>query len=160
MSFTTACSAVGDASHVRLPVATSSLLHWLSELLRPSPRHTISAARPEQQGPSPLTVARPVAGEGSDRLAATSSLHPDKPGGGKKCAITVEALNLSRVQHLFYVLNELAPISGDANHMLATYGEAGAVMTVLGGHTRDIQGRDGEDKRLLEAEARTAVAVA
>ncbi|KAL5217747.1 hypothetical protein ABZP36_018431 [Zizania latifolia] len=38
------------------------------------------------------------------------------------CAVAVEAGDLSRVQHLFYVLGELASFSGDANHCLAAYG--------------------------------------
>ncbi|KAL6648007.1 hypothetical protein ACP70R_012231 [Stipagrostis hirtigluma subsp. patula] len=38
------------------------------------------------------------------------------------CAAAVEAGNLSRVQHLFYVLGELNSFSGDANHRLAAHG--------------------------------------
>ncbi|XP_015689934.2 protein NODULATION SIGNALING PATHWAY 1 [Oryza brachyantha] len=38
------------------------------------------------------------------------------------CAVAVEAGNLSRVQHLFYVLGELESFSGDANHRLAAHG--------------------------------------
>ncbi|KAL6878210.1 hypothetical protein ACP4OV_012380 [Aristida adscensionis] len=38
------------------------------------------------------------------------------------CAAAVEAGNLSRVQHLFYVLGELYSFSGDANHRLAAHG--------------------------------------
>uniref|UniRef100_A0ACD5WYU7 Uncharacterized protein n=1 Tax=Avena sativa TaxID=4498 RepID=A0ACD5WYU7_AVESA len=55
-------------------------------------------------------------GAGSDRDArwAEQLLSP--------CAVAVEARNLSRVQHLFYVLGELASFSGDANHRLAAYG--------------------------------------
>ncbi|KAG1342639.1 nodulation-signaling pathway 1 protein-like [Cocos nucifera] len=73
---------------------------------------------------------------------------PQKPGSGRKgqgkgnggnsgngskevrwaehllnpCATAIEAANLSRVQHLLYVLDELASPSGDANHRLAAYG--------------------------------------
>ncbi|CAM0873357.1 unnamed protein product [Alopecurus aequalis] len=55
-------------------------------------------------------------GAGSDRDSrwAEQLLSP--------CAVAVEACNLSRVQHLFYVLGELASFSGDANHRLAAYG--------------------------------------
>ncbi|KAK3146987.1 hypothetical protein QOZ80_3BG0276230 [Eleusine coracana subsp. coracana] len=38
------------------------------------------------------------------------------------CASAIEAGNLSRVQHLFYVLGELASFSGDPNHRLAAHG--------------------------------------
>ncbi|KAM0936247.1 putative transcription factor GRAS family [Dioscorea sansibarensis] len=38
------------------------------------------------------------------------------------CAAAIHAMNLSRVQHLLYVLNELASPSGDANHRLAAHG--------------------------------------
>ena len=55
-------------------------------------------------------------GAGSDRDTrwAEQLLNP--------CATAVEAGNLSRVQHLFYVLGELASFSGDANHRLAAHG--------------------------------------
>ena len=55
-------------------------------------------------------------GAGSDRDTrwAEQLLHP--------CAAAVEAGNLSRAQHLFYVLGELASFSGDANHRLAAHG--------------------------------------
>ena len=55
-------------------------------------------------------------GAGSDRDTrwAEQLLNP--------CAAAVEAGNLSRVQHLFYVLGELASFSGDANHRLAAHG--------------------------------------
>ncbi|XVF86902.1 hypothetical protein PTKIN_Ptkin18bG0078200 [Pterospermum kingtungense] len=38
------------------------------------------------------------------------------------CAIAITAGNLTRVQHLLYVLNELASSTGDANHRLADHG--------------------------------------
>lgn len=38
------------------------------------------------------------------------------------CAAAIHAMNLSRVQHLLYVLNELASPTGDANHRLAAHG--------------------------------------
>ncbi|EEF40995.1 Nodulation signaling pathway 1 protein, putative [Ricinus communis] len=38
------------------------------------------------------------------------------------CAAAVSTGNLSRVQHLLYVLHELASSTGDANHRLAFYG--------------------------------------
>ncbi|KAK3151870.1 hypothetical protein QOZ80_3AG0251840 [Eleusine coracana subsp. coracana] len=38
------------------------------------------------------------------------------------CASAIEAGNLSRVQHLFYVLGELASFAGDPNHRLAAHG--------------------------------------
>ncbi|KAF2323621.1 hypothetical protein GH714_036361 [Hevea brasiliensis] len=38
------------------------------------------------------------------------------------CAAAITTGNLSRVQHLLYVLHELASSSGDANHRLAFYG--------------------------------------
>jgi hypothetical protein len=55
-------------------------------------------------------------GAGSDRDTrwAEQLLNP--------CAVAVEAGNLSRAQHLFYVLGELASISGDPNHRLAAHG--------------------------------------
>ncbi|XP_062213728.1 protein NODULATION SIGNALING PATHWAY 1-like [Phragmites australis] len=55
-------------------------------------------------------------GAGSDRDTrwAEQLLNP--------CAAAVEAGNLSRVQHMFYVLGELASFSGDANHRLAAHG--------------------------------------
>ncbi|CAN6306303.1 unnamed protein product [Urochloa humidicola] len=61
----------------------------------------------------------------------------DRPGGGgagsdrdtrwaeqllNPCAAAVESGNLSRAQHLLYVLGELASFSGDANHRLAAHG--------------------------------------
>ena len=55
-------------------------------------------------------------GAGSDRDTrwAEQLLYP--------CAAAVEAGNLSRAQHLFYVLGELASFSGDANHRLVAHG--------------------------------------
>ncbi|KAF1002252.1 protein NODULATION SIGNALING PATHWAY 1-like [Apium graveolens] len=38
------------------------------------------------------------------------------------CAIAITAGNLNRVQHLLYVLHELASPTGDANHRLAVHG--------------------------------------
>ncbi|XVE51865.1 hypothetical protein DITRI_Ditri02bG0075400 [Diplodiscus trichospermus] len=38
------------------------------------------------------------------------------------CATAIAAGNLTRVQHLLYVLNELASSTGDANHRLADHG--------------------------------------
>ncbi|XP_021294785.1 nodulation-signaling pathway 1 protein [Herrania umbratica] len=38
------------------------------------------------------------------------------------CAIAITTGNLTRVQHLLYVLNELASSTGDANHRLADHG--------------------------------------
>lgn len=38
------------------------------------------------------------------------------------CATAIEAANVSRVRHLFCVLQELQSFSGVANHMLAAYG--------------------------------------
>ncbi|CAN6312396.1 unnamed protein product [Urochloa humidicola] len=55
-------------------------------------------------------------GAGSDRDTrwAEQLLNP--------CAAAVESGNLSRAQHLLYVLGELASFSGDANHRLAAHG--------------------------------------
>lgn len=38
------------------------------------------------------------------------------------CASAIAGSNLSRVQHLLYVINELASLTGDANHRLAAHG--------------------------------------
>ncbi|KAL1341006.1 hypothetical protein HN51_027506 [Arachis hypogaea] len=38
------------------------------------------------------------------------------------CALAINAKNLNRVQHLLYVLHELASPTGDANHRLAAHG--------------------------------------
>ncbi|CAL0326132.1 unnamed protein product [Lupinus luteus] len=38
------------------------------------------------------------------------------------CAVAISGGNLNRVQHLLYVLNELASPTGDANHRLAAHG--------------------------------------
>ncbi|KAL5728599.1 hypothetical protein ACHQM5_001668 [Ranunculus cassubicifolius] len=38
------------------------------------------------------------------------------------CAIAISTGNLTRVQHLLYVIHELASVSGDANHRLAAHG--------------------------------------
>nr|QJD20778.1 nodulation signaling pathway 1 [Datisca glomerata] len=38
------------------------------------------------------------------------------------CAIAIRDGNLSRLQHLLYVLHELASLTGDANHRLAAHG--------------------------------------
>ncbi|XP_062209301.1 protein NODULATION SIGNALING PATHWAY 1-like [Phragmites australis] len=54
------------------------------------------------------------AGSDGDTSWAEQLLNP--------CAAAVETGNLSRVQHLFYVLGELASFSGDANHRLAAHG--------------------------------------
>uniref|UniRef100_A0A0E0KEX8 Uncharacterized protein n=1 Tax=Oryza punctata TaxID=4537 RepID=A0A0E0KEX8_ORYPU len=55
-----------------------------------------------------------AAGSDRDMRWAEQLLNP--------CAVAVEAGNLSRVQHLFYVLGELESFSGDANHRLAAHG--------------------------------------
>ncbi|KAE8808116.1 nodulation-signaling pathway 1 protein-like [Hordeum vulgare] len=88
----------------------------------------------------PLPVRLAVSGSGHGSSNQRHRTEQDRPGGGKKgggagsdrdarwaeqllgpCAVAVEARNLSRVQHLFYV-GELAAFSGDANHRLAAYG--------------------------------------
>ncbi|VAH51911.1 unnamed protein product [Triticum turgidum subsp. durum] len=117
------------------PPATSS------PLAHPSP----SIASPAASEPSPKKRKSPahmVSGSGhSSSNNQRRRTEQDRPGGGKKgggagsdrdarwaeqllgpCAVAVEARNLSRVQHLFYVLGELAAFSGDANHRLAAYG--------------------------------------
>lgn len=38
------------------------------------------------------------------------------------CAVAITAPNLSRIQHLLNVMNELASLTGDANHRLAAHG--------------------------------------
>ncbi|XP_020104738.1 nodulation-signaling pathway 1 protein [Ananas comosus] len=53
-------------------------------------------------------------GGGKDARWAEQLLNP--------CAVAIEAANFSRVQHLFYVLDELASLSGDANHRVAFHG--------------------------------------
>uniref|UniRef100_A0A8R7TMD8 Nodulation-signaling pathway 1 protein n=1 Tax=Triticum urartu TaxID=4572 RepID=A0A8R7TMD8_TRIUA len=115
---------------------------WCSPLAHPSP----SIASPAPSEPSPKKRKSPahvVSGSGhSSSSNQRRRTEQDRPGGGGKkgggagsdrdarwaeqllgpCAVAVEARNLSRVQHLFYVLGELAAFSGDANHRLAAYG--------------------------------------
>ncbi|KAI4988927.1 hypothetical protein ZWY2020_036244 [Hordeum vulgare] len=85
----------------------------------------------------PLPVRLAVSGSGHGSSNQRRRTEQDRPGGGKKgggagsdrdarwaeqllgpCTVAVEACNLSRVQHLFYVLGELAAFSDDANHRL------------------------------------------
>lgn len=59
------------------------------------------------------------------------------------CAAAIAGGNLNRVQHLLYVLHELASTTGDANHRLAAYGlralthhlSSSSLATTLGGIT-------------------------
>ncbi|XP_015629536.2 protein NODULATION SIGNALING PATHWAY 1 [Oryza sativa Japonica Group] len=108
-----------------------------------------STAAPAAASPS---IASPAASSPSDVPSSSSKKRKSpahrapghtggKKGGGGKgggggsdrdmrwaeqllnpCAVAVEAGNLSRVQHLFYVLGELESFSGDANHRLAAHG--------------------------------------
>ncbi|GMI93674.1 hypothetical protein like AT3G13840 [Hibiscus trionum] len=67
------------------------------------------------------------------RSAANKKIKPSGNNGNNKegrwaeqllnpCAAAITAGNLTRVQHLLYVLNELASSTGDANHRLADHG--------------------------------------
>jgi len=96
---------------------------------RKSPAHRASAHSGSNQRRG-ADQDRPGAGSGSGSKKGSSK------GGGagsdrdtrwaeqllNPCTAAVEAGNLSRVQHLFYVLGELASFSGDANHRLAAHG--------------------------------------
>ncbi|KAJ1296756.1 hypothetical protein BS78_01G326600 [Paspalum vaginatum] len=116
-------------AHASSP-AVSSPLEPSSSKKRKSPAHRASAHSSTNQRRRADQLHRPGAsgggggkkggskggGAGSDRDMrwAEQLLNP--------CAAAVEAGSMSRVQHLFYVLGELASFSGDANHRLAAHG--------------------------------------
>ncbi|XP_014751807.1 nodulation-signaling pathway 1 protein [Brachypodium distachyon] len=107
-----------------------------------SPPTSIASPAPASSKKRKSSPASGHSGGGSQRRRAEQERERPAGGGGKKkgggsdcrearwaeqllspCAVAVEARNLSRVQHLFYVLGELASFSsGDANHRLAAYG--------------------------------------
>lgn len=79
------------------------------------------------------TVRKHVPVNGAKRASAKASSGSGSNSGSNKdarwaeqllnpCALAISAGNLSRVQHLVYVLHELASASGDANHRLAAHG--------------------------------------
>jgi hypothetical protein len=122
----TTSSPLAHASPSIASPAVSSPSTEPSSKKRKSPTHRVSGhsssnqrRRAEQERPGgggSKKGGSKGGGAGSDRDArwAEQLLSP--------CAVAVEARNLSRVQHLFYVLGELASFSGDANHRLAAYG--------------------------------------
>jgi len=121
-------SPLAHASPSIASPAVSSPSTEPSSKKRKSPAHRVSGHsssnqrrraepdRPSGGGGGSKKSGSKGGGAGSDRDArwAEQLLSP--------CAVAVEARNLSRVQHLFYVLGELASFSGDANHRLAAYG--------------------------------------
>jgi hypothetical protein len=109
-------------AHTSPSIASPAVSEPLSKK-RKSPAHRASAHSGSNQRRRADQADRPGAGggkkgggAGSDRDTrwAEQLLNP--------CTTAVEAGNLTRVQHLFYVLGELTSFSGDANHRLATHG--------------------------------------
>jgi hypothetical protein len=106
------------------PSIASPAVSEPSSKKRKSPAHRASAHSGSNQRRRADQADRPGAGGGKkgggagsddrDTRWAEQLLNP--------CAAAVEAGNLTRVQHLFYVLGELASFSGDANHRLAAHG--------------------------------------
>jgi hypothetical protein len=112
------------------PSIASPVVSEPSSKKRKSPAHRASASTGSNQRRR-ADQDRPGAGSGGGGSKRSGS----KGGGAgsdrdtrwaeqllNPCAAAVEAGNLSRVQHLFYVLGELASFSGDANHRLAAHG--------------------------------------
>jgi hypothetical protein len=81
---------------------------------RKSPVHHKASGQSNQRRRGEQSGKKGGAGSDRDMRWAEQLLNP--------CAAAVEAGNLSRVQHLFFVLGELASFSGDANHRLAAHG--------------------------------------
>ncbi|KAK1358503.1 Nodulation-signaling pathway 1 protein [Heracleum sosnowskyi] len=57
------------------------------------------------------------------------------------CAIAITAGNLNRVQHLLYVLHELASPTGDANHRLAVHGLQALTHHLSAAHTYSVSAK-------------------
>ncbi|KAF0922315.1 hypothetical protein E2562_031807 [Oryza meyeriana var. granulata] len=124
------------------PAATSPLAYASPSIASPA-ASSPSDVPSSKKRKSPAHKASGHIGSNSQRRRAEqerSGVGGGKKGGGKgggagsdrdmrwaeqllnPCAVAVEAGNLSRVQHLFYVLGELESFSGDANHRLAAHG--------------------------------------
>ncbi|KAL3511620.1 hypothetical protein ACH5RR_024337 [Cinchona calisaya] len=89
------------------------------EISRKSQNHQIDEADEgstavEQGAPGRKSATKSAAGNNKDGRWAEQLLNP--------CAAAITASNPSRVQHLLYVINELASLTGDANHRLAAQG--------------------------------------
>ncbi|KAL1814330.1 hypothetical protein DCAR_0518467 [Daucus carota subsp. sativus] len=75
-----------------------------------------------------VSIKRAGNRRGGKHLAASDCKNSENEDGRwaeqllNPCALAITAGNLNRVQHLLYVLHELASPTGDANHRLAAHG--------------------------------------
>ncbi|KAG0451674.1 hypothetical protein HPP92_026028 [Vanilla planifolia] len=86
----------------------------------------------EERKPTPPLLGSGKKGYGRGNSSGGGGAATASAGGSKEVrwaeqllnplAAAIDAANLSRVQHLLYVLQELASPTGDANHRLAFYG--------------------------------------
>ncbi|KAF8728949.1 hypothetical protein HU200_018250 [Digitaria exilis] len=119
-----------------LPTTSSPLTHASPSIASPA---VSSPSEPSSSKKRKSPAHRASGGHGhSSSNQRRRGEHGKKGGGGggagsdrdtrwaeqllNPCAAAVEAGNLSRAQHLLYVLGELASFSGDANHRLAAHG--------------------------------------
>ncbi|PSS18103.1 Nodulation-signaling pathway 1 protein [Actinidia chinensis var. chinensis] len=96
---------------------------------KPSQSHRKNQNRRNNEADDGDGVKRAVGGKkGSAKSAGNNCSNGNNREGRwaeqllNPCAAAVTAGNLTRVQHLLYVLHELASPSGDANHRLAAHG--------------------------------------
>ncbi|GFY97201.1 GRAS family transcription factor [Actinidia rufa] len=96
---------------------------------KPSQSHRKNQNRRNNEADDGDGVKRAVGGKkGSAKSAGNNCSNGNNRDGRwaeqllNPCAAAVTAGNLTRVQHLLYVLHELASPSGDANHRLAAHG--------------------------------------
>uniref|UniRef100_A0A0D9VV57 Uncharacterized protein n=1 Tax=Leersia perrieri TaxID=77586 RepID=A0A0D9VV57_9ORYZ len=112
----------------------------VAQTLSPPASAAPAATSPLAQSASPTIASSPSSSSKKRKSPAHGGGGGKKGGGGGKggssseremrwaeqllnpCAAAADAGNMSRVQHLFYVLAELQSFTGDANHRLAAHG--------------------------------------
>ncbi|KAL5995330.1 hypothetical protein ACLOJK_025388 [Asimina triloba] len=73
----------------------------------------------------PVTATKKALSRSNSNQSHNNNAHKDARWADhllNPCAVAIAAGNLSRVQHLLFVLYELSSVSGDANHRLVAHG--------------------------------------
>ncbi|XAR49889.1 hypothetical protein NMG60_11004063 [Bertholletia excelsa] len=99
-------------------------------VVQKAPQRKNQGRRINEADDGDATPKRPVGGKkGSAKSAGSNGNNGSSKNEGRwaeqllnPCALAITAGNPTRVQHLLYVLHELASPSGDANHRLASHG--------------------------------------
>jgi GRAS domain family len=108
--------ATPSLTSIRIPALSPSFSHQTHpEFSKKRKQNTSSSDSSRKTSSGKKAVSKTAAGNpANDARWAEQLLNP--------CAMAIEAGNMSRAQHLIFVLQELASVSGDINHRLAYHG--------------------------------------